>query len=72
MNSLRCGSQVYEFLVTKYPEKVDAAIHRQILEAGDLKGKIIAQNTRANELCQLTMDIFAGVSDAVRPRSSQS
>lgn len=58
--------------MTKYPEKVDAAIHRQILEAGDLKGKIIAQNARSNELCQLTMDIFAGVSDAARRHCRRS
>jgi hypothetical protein len=46
------------------PEKVDPALHQQIVRAGDLRGKIIATNTR-NELCQMTMEIFAGVSSSL-------
>jgi glucokinase len=53
-------ANVYEFLTTKYPEKVDAALYQKISDAGDLKGKIIAQNAPQNELCHLTMSIFAG------------
>lgn len=53
-------SQIYEFLAQDMPDKVDPALHQQITQAGDLRGKIIATNTR-NELCQMTMEIFAGV-----------
>jgi hypothetical protein len=52
--------KIYEFLVEDMPDKVDPVLHQKILDAGELKGKIIATNT-TNELCRLTMEIFAGV-----------
>jgi len=52
-------SNVYEFLALEMPEKIDSKIHSEIQTAGDLQGKIIATNRQNNELCALTMDIFA-------------
>jgi glucokinase len=34
---------VYEFLSEKFPERVDPELHAQIVAAGDMKGKFIAQ-----------------------------
>jgi hypothetical protein len=34
---------VYEFLTEKFPDRIDAELHAQILAAGDMKGKFIAQ-----------------------------
>jgi hypothetical protein len=33
----------------------------QISAAGDMKGRVIATNTQNNDLCRMTMEIFAGV-----------
>mmetsp|Transcript_37 Transcript_37/g.78 ORF Transcript_37/g.78 Transcript_37/m.78 type:complete len:405 (+) Transcript_37:45-1259(+) len=52
-------SNVYSFLVEEMPDKVDPTLHAEIMAAGDLMGKVIATNT-SNELCHLTMQIFAG------------
>jgi glucokinase len=49
---------IYEFLCTINPNKIDQNIHKKIEEAGDLKAAIIATNYRHNELCAKAMDTF--------------
>eukprot|EP00122_Pirum_gemmata_P009420 Pgem_evm1s8706 len=50
---------IYEFLSTvKYPEKVDASVHKEWEGAGAQKGGVVAKNAKNCELCKNAMDIF--------------
>jgi len=48
---------IYEYLCTINPNKIDQTVHKKIQEAGDLKAAIIATNNH-NELCSKAMDTF--------------
>ncbi|CAM9622567.1 unnamed protein product [Chrysoparadoxa australica] len=51
---------VYNFLAAKYPDRVDPDVHKVFLEAGDLKGKVIAENAGVDgSICQQVMSIWA-------------
>lgn len=45
----------YEFLAYEFPKKVDKKVHKEFLEAGDLRGKVVAVNSKTCELCELAM-----------------
>jgi glucokinase len=49
---------VYEFLAIIYPDLVDETIHTKFLSAGDMKGKVVAENASNNEICKIAMDIM--------------
>ncbi|OQS07608.1 glucokinase [Thraustotheca clavata] len=49
---------IYEFLSTKYPEKVNQEIHAKFLQAESLRGAIVGQNAQKDDLCNQAMDIF--------------
>eukprot|EP01035_Chromulina_nebulosa_P020304 gene20304-26355_t len=49
---------IYEYLSTIHPEKVDPLIKEQMAEAGDKAAGVIAKNRKSNELCHKTMEIF--------------
>lgn len=38
-------ANVYEFLAKKFPERVDAAIHEEFLNAGDQQGRVVGVNS---------------------------
>merc|ERR1712232_1090742 len=40
----------YEFFAHEFPKKVDKKVHEEYLEAGDLKGKVVAVNAKKCEL----------------------
>ena len=44
-------ANVYEFLAQKYPGRVDQKVHAEFLEAGDLQGKVVAENATEGSLC---------------------
>jgi len=46
----------YDFLSHEFPEKIDAEVHREILNAGDMKGRSIAVSAKKCELCHLAME----------------
>lgn len=50
---------VYEFLCTVFPEKIDPILHAKIETAGAEKGGIIAGNQKESEICKKAMEIFA-------------
>ena len=50
---------IYEFLVHKFPNRVDAQVHEKIMNAGDMKGKFIAMNANPDSLCEQVMNCFA-------------
>jgi glucokinase len=51
---------VYEFLASRFPEKVDPAVHKAISEAGDMKGKVIAENAHVvGSLCEDVLHMWA-------------
>jgi len=45
----------YEFLAHEFPKKVEKKVHKEFLEAGDLRGKVVAINAKTCELCELAM-----------------
>lgn len=49
---------IYEYLSLIRPDDVDPKVQKQIDDAGDMKGAVIACNI-ANKLCRETMRIFA-------------
>mmetsp|Transcript_23127 Transcript_23127/g.21023 ORF Transcript_23127/g.21023 Transcript_23127/m.21023 type:complete len:409 (-) Transcript_23127:71-1297(-) len=49
---------IYEYLATIHPDRVDPHIHEQFITAGDKRAAVIAKNRNNNELCQKTMEIF--------------
>jgi glucokinase len=52
-------ANVYEFLAQKFPERVDAAIHEEFLNAGDQQGKVIGVNSgKAGSLMEQASDIM--------------
>lgn len=50
---------IYDFLCSKHATEVDAAVHKEIQAAGDLKGAVIAKYQNSHSLCRRTMDLFA-------------
>jgi len=51
---------VYECLAEKYPERVDPKVQADYDSAGDLRAKVVAENSMAKgSLCYETMQIFA-------------
>lgn len=46
----------YDFLAQEFPDKVIAAIHEEISNAADLKGRSIAMGATKCELCHLAME----------------
>jgi len=45
----------YEFLAHEFPKKINKQVNKEFLEAGDLKGKVVAVNSKKCELCELAM-----------------
>jgi len=39
----------YEFLAHEFPKKVEKKVHKEFLEAGDLRGKVVAINAKTCE-----------------------
>ena len=51
---------IYDFLAEKYPDQVDARLHKRVLAAGEAAGPIIARGADAPDgLCERAMRIFA-------------
>lgn len=46
----------YDFLAFEFPKKINKAIHMEISQAGDLKGRSIAMGAEKCELCHLAME----------------
>lgn len=46
----------YDFLAHEFPKKINKTIHKEISEAGDLKGRSIAMGAEKCELCHLAME----------------
>ena len=44
-------ANVYEFLSTEFPERVDPKIQKEFEEAGDDKGRVVAVNAIPGSLC---------------------
>lgn len=51
-------SNVYEFLSTEFPDKIDTKVHEEFLKAGDEQGRVIATNAIPGSLCAQAMDIM--------------
>lgn len=54
-------ANTYDFLAQRFPEKLDAALHAEIVAAGDMKAAVISQNGKGGKrdlLCRMTMEIF--------------
>lgn len=51
-------ANVYEFLSSHMPNKVNPVVHEKIQVAGDQKGRIIAESQQDCELCKQVMEIF--------------
>mmetsp|Transcript_10887 Transcript_10887/g.25979 ORF Transcript_10887/g.25979 Transcript_10887/m.25979 type:complete len:425 (+) Transcript_10887:84-1358(+) len=49
-------ANVYEFLASEFPNKIDPNVHKEFLEAGDLQGKVVATSAKSCELCELAME----------------
>ena len=49
---------MYEYFCSIYPDLVNEQINASIASAGDLKGKVIAENRMNCKLCHLTMQEF--------------
>lgn len=53
-------TNVYDFLSETFPERVDKAVDDAIKSAGDLKGKIISQNSAVpDSICKQVMEMWA-------------
>ena len=54
-------ANVYEFLETQHPEKVDPEFHDKFVAAAhDKKPQLVAENAASCELCDEAMNVFAG------------
>lgn len=52
-------ANVYEFLTTKFPDKIDPVTHTTFLKAGDEQGRIVSEHSNVpGSLCQQAMDIM--------------
>ena len=49
-------ANVYEFLASEFPSKIDQKVHKEFLDAGDLQGKVVATSAEKCELCKLAME----------------
>ena len=52
-------SNIYDFMTSQYPEKIDKAVHSKIINAGSMMGKLISDNSSTYELANKTMRLFA-------------
>ena len=53
-------ANVYEFLAGYFPDRVDAKVHAEFLQAGDEQGKVVSINATEGSLCRQAMDITMG------------
>lgn len=53
-------ANVYEYLAEspEHEHMRDDTIHEMFMNAGDLKGKVVAENVKNNEICKIAMDIM--------------
>eukprot|EP00191_Tetraselmis_sp_GSL018_P000149 CAMPEP_0177608860 /NCGR_PEP_ID=MMETSP0419_2-20121207/18720_1 /TAXON_ID=582737 /ORGANISM="Tetraselmis sp., Strain GSL018" /LENGTH=347 /DNA_ID=CAMNT_0019103625 /DNA_START=406 /DNA_END=1449 /DNA_ORIENTATION=- len=51
-------ANVYEFLRTRFPEKVNPDLDEKILSSGDQMGGVIAQHQETDALCKWAMEVF--------------
>lgn len=51
-------SNIYEFLSTKFPNKINASIHAKWEAANAMKGAVIGQNANEDGLCAQAVSIF--------------
>lgn len=51
-------ANVYEFLAQKYPNRIEKAVHKEFLEAGDEQGRVVATNAKPGSLCYQAMEIM--------------
>lgn len=52
-------ANVYEFLASEFPEKVDKEMHEKFLVAADMQGKVVGENIKPGNLSDLAMKIFS-------------
>ncbi|KAI9909678.1 hypothetical protein PsorP6_015105 [Peronosclerospora sorghi] len=60
---------IYEFLATKFPEKVDPKLHEKFLNANTQQGKVVGENSKTNVLCTRRRDFHSWQCDAKVPAS---
>lgn len=50
----------YEFLAQEFPHRVDQKVHEEFLSAGDMQGKVVAENATKGKgnLCEQAMNIM--------------
>jgi glucokinase len=46
----------YEAMANRHPDQIDKALHKEFQEAGDLQGKVVAENAKKNALCGMAME----------------
>lgn len=52
---------VYEFLRQEFPDKASAAVDKELAEAGDMGGRVVAVHASTDELCKQAMNIMVDV-----------
>lgn len=52
-------SNVYEFLIAKFPGKGDPAVHTEWKAAGTMQGKVVSDNATKCAVCKMAMETFA-------------
>ncbi|KAJ0402855.1 hypothetical protein ATCC90586_004542 [Pythium insidiosum] len=53
-------AKTYEFLASKFPEKVNKEVHEKFVKANTLQGKVVGDYAKTDELCNTAMEIFVG------------
>jgi glucokinase len=48
----------YEFLAQEFPHRVEQKVHEEFLAAGDMQGKVVAENAGKGNLCEQAMNIM--------------
>ncbi|KAG7372025.1 glucokinase [Nitzschia inconspicua] len=48
----------YEAMASLHPDQVDKALQKEFEEAGDLQGKVVADNAKKNDLCRMAMEMM--------------
>lgn len=51
-------ANVYEFLASEFPGRVDKAVHQEFLAAGDMKGRVVSVNAKEGSLCKQALMIM--------------
>jgi glucokinase len=49
---------VYEFLASTFPERIEPKVHQEFADAGDEKGRVVAVNAASGSLCRQAMEIM--------------